>query len=257
MIQTTPKVYLLASTDVSMWGVREWLTDVDGYECLSHVTGTPAERLIELAGRRCYKAFKAGLNPNVKTIRENSEDYHANLLKQRHGSVLEHSSTTFAIEYCSRVFTHELVRHRVGMAYSQESLRYVRLTQLGIGIPDCIKNNEEAMGVFTDTVEYAEHAQRRLSAIFDIDELTFAEKKILTSAFRRIAPIGLSTGIVMTANFRALRWLIEHRTGPEVESEMRVIMGMVANIAMQTWPMVFGDFTRMEDGSYVTPNHKV
>ena len=34
----------------------------------------------------------------------------------------------------SRVFTHELVRHRAGSAFSQESLRYVRLTDIGFRV---------------------------------------------------------------------------------------------------------------------------
>ena len=43
-----------------------------------------------------------------------------------HGSVFEHAYVNFIVTDCSRVFTHELVRHRVGTAFSQTSGHYVR-----------------------------------------------------------------------------------------------------------------------------------
>ena len=259
MVPTTPKVYLIANTVMRMEHTCDWLKELGGMVCLNHITGSLAESLIELAARRCYRAFDVGLNPNVTKIRKSSEDYHANILTQGHGSVLEHSSATFAIECCSRVFTHELVRHRPGMAYSQESLRYVRLTKLGFEIPEVIANNVNALATFMETIDTLEKAQTRLALAFDIDNIPdFKTKKVLTSTFRRIAPMGLSTGIVMTANFRALRWLIEHRTvAGTVEDEMQRIMGMIADICIHEWPMVFGDFTRLEDGTYVPKYHKV
>src|SRR5437899_12930800 len=84
------------------------------------------EMLCELAGRMCYQSFEIGLNPNVTKIREDSKDYFKNLLTKGDGSVSEHGSVSFAFLGVSRIFTHELARHRVGIAISQESLRYVR-----------------------------------------------------------------------------------------------------------------------------------
>jgi thymidylate synthase (FAD) len=221
------------------------------------VAGSDAERLIEYAARRCYLSFTPGLNPNVVAIRRDSRLYHENILKQAHGSVLEHANVTFAIEFVSRVFTHELVRHRVGIAYSQESLRYVRLTNLKFRIPECIEINPEAKALFLEAVSYLETCQQQLAKLFAIDDTKdFAGKKILTSAFRRIAPIGLATGIVVTCNFRTLRWLIEHRSTQAAEEEIREVMGMLAQIAVKHWPFVFGDFTE-EQGTWIPKYHKV
>jgi len=61
-------------------------------------------------------------------VRSDRREYFENLLRSAHGSVLEHAGYSFALRNVSRVFTHELVRHRAGSAFSQESLRYVRLT---------------------------------------------------------------------------------------------------------------------------------
>src|SRR4051812_32446072 len=81
-------------------------------------TKTSAERGVELAGRRCYLSFEPGLNPNVTKIRSEIKDYCDNIMKAKHGSVLEHFTYTFAIEGMSRVATAEMNRHRAGVAIS-------------------------------------------------------------------------------------------------------------------------------------------
>lgn len=78
--------------------------------------GTDAERLIECAGRTCYDSYGKG---------RSSTDYHANILKVGHESVMEHASFSFFITNVSRGLTNELVRHRAGVAISQRSTRYV------------------------------------------------------------------------------------------------------------------------------------
>ena len=65
----------------------------------------------------------AGANPNVSKVRADRREYFANILRSAHGSVLEHANYSFALRNVSRVLTHELVRHRAGSAFSQESLR--------------------------------------------------------------------------------------------------------------------------------------
>lgn len=68
------------------------------------------ERLAEFAGRLCYMSQH---NPAGRTTAE----YLENIKKQRHGSVLEHANYSLLLEGVSRSLTHELVRHRAGMAY--------------------------------------------------------------------------------------------------------------------------------------------
>ena len=71
-----------------------------------------------------------------------------------------------------------------------------------------------------------------MSELFVLDNsgVAFAFKKIVTSAIRRIAPIGLATTIGWSANLRALRWVIEMRTHPSAEEEIRLVFGKVAAI---------------------------
>jgi thymidylate synthase (FAD) len=244
-----PQVFLIAQTQIEQDGVNDWLSCINGQNVLSHIAGTDCEELIELCGRRCYLSFDVGLNPNVTKIRKDSEVYHKNLLTSGHGSVLEHSSATFAFECVSRVFTHEVVRHRAGVAISQESLRYVRLNNLKFWLPPEIDSNQEAREVFIDLIEKSEEAQAKLAKIFDIDNLnSFSQKKILTSSFRRIAPDGLATGIVLTFNMRALRHVIAMRTSVHAETEIRKVFNKVFDIAIVKWPFIFQDFKKIDTG---------
>lgn len=256
----TPKVYLLAESQLHCGegGVHEWLADLDGSEVLDHLIGTGAEQLIELAARRCYKSFKPGLNPNVTKVRTSSQEFHHNILKSRHGRVLEHATCTWALEFSTRVLTHELVRNATGTTYAQESLRYVRLTDIPYRLPACIAEVPEAVAEFQETMEFLEAKQKRLAEIFQIDQMTdFNRKKVLTSAFRRLAPIGLATGIVATFNFRALRWLCEQRTQVHAEEEIREVLDMIAERSKQRWPYVFQDFYRNSTDEWVPEFSKV
>lgn len=249
MKKVEPKVFLTAYTHLDPEGTQAWLDHVGGLKVLDHLAGDDGEKLVELSGRNCYRSFDVGLNPNISKVRTNSEEYHANILKVGHGSILEHATATFAFEDVSRVMTHEAVRHRAGVALSQESLRFVRLDDLKFWIPDVIANNPEAMKVFEEVIEKCEWGQKELAKIFDIDNIkSFHTKKQLTSAFRRVAPIGLATGLAMTFNLRSLRWVIQMRTAESAEVEIRKVFCKVYEIAREKWSFLFQDFETTDTG---------
>jgi len=245
-----PKVFLVAETGLIPEGVQEYL---DWLGIPDWVSDAPsdAEKLIEICGRMCYRSFEPGLNKNVRKVREGNKPYIYNILKSKHGSVTEHPVVTFIFADVSRVFTHELVRHRQGVAISQESLRFVRLTDLGFWAPTVIKEDKKALEIMTNTIQYLEMLQGKLSQHFDLDDpkKPFGIKKVVTSAMRRIAPIGLATSISWSCNLRALRWIIQMRTHRSAEEEIRVVFAKVAEIAQQRYPNIFQDFsTEMVDG---------
>ena len=89
---------------------------------------------------------------------------------------------------------------------------------------------------------------------------SFDRKKKITSAMRRIAPIGLATNIGWSTNFRNLRHVIEMRTSPWAEEEIRLVFGQVAEIALKRWGNLFSDYNmEIIDGLpyYTTKNNKV
>lgn len=243
MHRVEPEVFLVAETHVNE-------VDCDDY---LHIIGAPGwetgassdgEALVEFMGRLCYRSFGADLNANLTRVRDDHDEYIANILDVGHGSVLEHASVSFVFRNVSRVFTHELVRHRPGVAISQESLRFVRLDDLGMWAPSCIRENPEALAIFEATFERLEQTQIELAKLFGLDDegVPFARKKEVTSAMRRIAPIGLATAIGWTANLRTLRWLLEMRTHPAAEEEIRLVFGKVGQLLTTNYPAVFGDF---------------
>ena len=172
-----------------------------------------------MAGRICYKSFGVGLNPNVTKIRESSRDYIDNTLSKGDGSIFEHATCTFAFLNVSRVFTHELVRHRVGVAISQESLRYVRPTQLRFWLPPELQDKKKEVKA---AVEQIEQNYRDLEKSYGWDKMNFDVKKRITSALRRIMPDGMATSIVWSANHRTIRHVITMRTAESAEVEIQV-----------------------------------
>jgi len=255
-----PKVYLVGETRAVYTGITEYLEDVGAPEW---VTDAPSdiEILCEIMGRLCYKSFKPGLNPNVSKIREGNDTYLKNIIHTKHGSVLEHGQVNFIFRNVSRVFTHELVRHRMGVAISQESLRYVRLDKLSAFVPMLIEENSDGMTLFSDTIEKLEEVQQNIAKIYEIEGIKdFGLKKKLTSAFRRVAPIGLATSIGWSCNMRALRHVIEMRTDPAAEEEIRIVFGEVFNIVSERYPNLFADYeVKIVDGlpHVTTANRKV
>lgn len=152
--------------------------------------------------------------------------------------------------------THELVRHRAGSAFSQESLRYVRLTDIGFRVPPAL---EPVRAQVLQIVEQLEEFQQSAAKELGIDEegVPFHVKKEVTSALRRLAPIGLSTDILWTANARTLRHVIEMRTAEGAEEELRLVFDKVARLMQGEAPGLFQDFVCQKDGSWVPEYRKV
>ena len=140
---------------------------------------------------------------------------------------------------------------------SQESLRYVRLDDLKVWLPEDITPTDELKDQCSEVVESLEEFQKHLAELFNMDSLGFAEKKKLTSAFRRFAPIGLATTIMFTANIRALRHIIELRTSLHAEVEIRKVFLDIAEICKVRYPNLFQDMTIQGDGVCVFENSKV
>ena len=242
--------------------MRAYLRDVGGAgwleRRLEETEDTPnaGELLVEFAGRACYRSWEPGLNVNVTRVRTDRREYFENLLRSAHGSVLEHAGYSFALRNVSRVFTHELVRHRAGSAFSQESLRYVRLTDIGFRVAPALEPVRERVLAI---VEQLEEFQRDAAQALGIDDegVPFHVKKEVTSALRRLAPIGLSTDIIWSANLRTLRHVIEMRTAEGAEEELRSVFDEIARVMLREAPLIFQDFERDAGGCWAPRFHKV
>lgn len=245
-----PRVYLVAETKVNQFAVQEFLTTGITADWAIPTT-EPAEQLVEIGGRLCYKSFDPNLNLNITRVRKDSKAYLENIIRTGHGSVLEHASLTFILTNVSRTFTHELVRHRAGTAFSQESLRYVRVEDLGFIVAPCIEERDGNREHITAAFEHLSAAYEEMRALFpDLDDMPFAEKKIVTSALRAFLPHGLATSIMVTANIRAWRWIFELRSDPAAEVEFRELVGLMFLQAIKCAPLLFGDLVNSGDRGY-------
>lgn len=265
-------VRALARTKVDRDAVREWLDEMgaDEFDIPSEEATSDPALLVALAAKQCYMAFQPGLNPNVTKVRKDMVDYLDNVLKQRHGSVLEHAVFTFGINGCSRVFTGEMNRHRAGVGISERSMRYVRYTNISFWMPECFRDDpddtpdisvKKRLSREVLTEQFA--GQERMMATFaDIwknelsPESTFHNKKVLTSAFRRGIGMGIATGGVWSLNLRALRHVIALRTDAGAEEEIVHVFKKVGKIMIAEVPEIFGDFKEI-DGSLVPEYWKV
>jgi thymidylate synthase (FAD) len=259
-----PKVYLIGRPSVDTAAMFEYLREMGGEAWWDRVGAKialeevpAAEGLIEFMGRLCYKSWEPGLNANVTKIREDRCDYILNLLRSAHGSVLSHAWFNFVIHNGSRVFTAEMNRHGVGTAISEQSLRYVRLDDIPMWLPHGTLK-EESIEVMRSTVGMIEEAVIAIYALEGIDNAAdFQTKKTITSAVRRIAPLGMATEEGWSANVRALRHVIEMRTAAGAEEEIRIIAGQIAQLMQSECPLLFGDYTVNEQGAWMTEHRKV
>jgi thymidylate synthase (FAD) len=251
-----PEVFILAETKLNdsidaeqgyvdflrYLNVQDWTTDAH----------SDAEELMEAAGKLCYLSFSTDLNKNLtKTGTRNNYDYlQKGIIATKHGSVLEHGVVTIAFMDVSRVFTHELVRHRPSSAYSQVSGRYVRTDSIDMFLPSVIKENEEAVRIFQRAQGQMEENVIELARVFKIDEMKtpaeFSLKKILTSAFRRIIGNGQANHIIATYNHRSLRHILEVRTSVHAEEEIRIVFYKLYKMLKKKYPAIYGDAKESE-----------
>ena len=226
-------VYLISEPKINENELRRYLKDI-GAEDWESTADNDAQKLIEINGRLCYNSFQPGLNKNVQKVRKDSDVYIKNLLGQEHGSVFEHAQFSFIFRGVSRVLTHELVRHRVGTAISQESMRYVQVSKDSL---PSLFDNKDFNEDFNNFMIFA----YKSSLYGDLTEeeynkLPFSEKKRRTSLARRIIPQGVETVIGWSANIRTLRHVIKLRTNESAEIEIQELFNKVKDIMVKKYP---------------------
>src|SRR3990172_12302709 len=67
------------------------------------------------------------------------------VIESGHGSTIEHVVFTFGISGVSRTLSHQLVRHRAGVAFDQQSQRYVTYKAAATMLPQTIAEADPAV----------------------------------------------------------------------------------------------------------------
>jgi thymidylate synthase (FAD) len=310
-----PKLYL-ASQPVGHPDLYKFLDEL-GAGWRSDCT-TTGDELPEVAGRLCYMSFD---NPRPG----GNAAYIRHIKQVGHGSVLEHSNFGIIFTGVSRSFTHELVRHRVGTAYSQLSQRYVEHDGTFVVPPELKEEVQLAEGFGGFMVGFLQHDFAPELEIFGhytakfhptenppelwqrlevgrewIDATHIAQKayekkvndvqnriyrklydkwtddvsdsmnyprgvapytndwpkglkqetktkvrKAARGAARSLLPNATETKIMVTANARAWRHMVEKRCHPDADVEIRVVFYKVWQLLVQAAPNLFGDYTEV------------
>lgn len=182
-------------------------------------------RLIEAAGRVCYKSTSGDF--------EKCKSFVRNIISNGHESVLEHSILTVRF-ITSRSVSHQLVRHRL-CAFSQESQRYCNYSKGKF-------DNEIS---FIPPVDLSEDEYPLWKIACEKDEKEYmraiASGRTPESA-RAILPNCVRTEIVMTTNYREWRHILKERTSKYADSNTKDLMKrLLAQLALRI-PVVFEDF---------------
>lgn len=245
-----PKVTLLARQEFVGAKHIDWKSDTD----------IPSQTVAEFAGRLCYLSFgpDAGFEGGHKLIqgRTTNTEYLSNILRTRHGSVLEHGVWTVLLEGISRALTHELVRHR-HFSFSQLSQRYVDESDVAFVLPPEIEPGTEAYTLFENSCQRANDDYRALLAkieeqVKDEPSATLRRKRARQTA-RALLPNATETKIVVTGNARAWRHFIELRASEGADTEIRILAMKVLRLLQEEAPNLFGDYRirKMDNGAEV------
>jgi thymidylate synthase (FAD) len=255
-------VVMIGQPQVSLEGLRPFLTGFDselGFEqYLDDPTALPpAAQLLKTAGQTCYASF----GPK-RTYNENAVRYFANQKQGGHGSVFEHATFSFLCYGISRSNTHEVVRHRAGTAYSQLSQRYVSGKVLRFverpeyrDVPSLHKRFCERIDtawreyheVADELLALQEQGEDRLAG----QRATDRRKRVQQTA-RSVLPNEAETILVMSANVRAWRHMVEMRTDEHAESEIRDLFFRIFLCLKRAEPVLFEDYEIVShpDGSH-------
>ncbi|MCQ9340825.1 FAD-dependent thymidylate synthase [Corynebacterium phoceense] len=220
-----PKVEFIAGTEINFDPIDS-VMEVD-------FDSSPSETLMTFAGRNCYQSFS---RPRPETA--NDADYlERTLFEQGHWSIAEHATATFYITGVSRAFLTELTRHR-HLSFSVLSQRFVDESDLNIVIPPALRENDYPARKGLERVSSDnEYYYRRLTSVLAEQGLG---RKQAREAARAVLPNMVETRIVVTGNLRTWHEVIERRTQPDVDAEMREVMLMIEDKLADVSPVLFG-----------------
>jgi len=180
---------------------------------------------IDQAARTCYQSDPKG----------DKESFIRQLIKAGHESVIEHVNIGVEI-ITDRGISHELVRHRIGASYSQESSRYCSYIKQKFGseikviLPSGITGGSPEYLKWEAAMKNAENSYMNL-----------LELGLSAQIARSVLPTCLATTIHVTLNLRSWRHFFKLRTSPRAHPDMRKLAIDMLQEFRQLWPVFFKD----------------
>lgn len=240
MIVAGPRVYVIARPAIDLDEIARFLADRD-LRWARSPGAAPAEELVEVCGRLCYLSF----SDDTARVRYPVERYLRHLVDSGHESVLEHAAWTLVLDGVSRAFTHQLVRHRAGFAYSQLSQQYADHAAFDLVVPAEIAADEGLLSLWRDSLEGLAETYATLAAGVAAETRDTERRERLRrirSAARSLLPNATATAIAVSANARALRHFLSMRGAILGDVEMRRVAAAIHERIAPDAPALFSDF---------------
>jgi thymidylate synthase (FAD) len=158
----------------------------------------------------------------------------AGVIESGHGSTIEHVVFTFAISGVSRTLSHQLVRHRAGVAFDQQSQRYVKFKGAATMLPTTIEEGDEDL-----RQRYEAQVGGALELYGDL-----VGAGVPGEDARFVFPNATRTNLVMTTNLRALIHMSGLRLCTMAQWEIRRLFQLVRHEIFQVSPFL---------GSFLAP----
>lgn len=184
-----------------------------------------ADALCAAAGNSCYSE-----RPSYEIVEDiNADRVLSRIVGMGHHSVIEHAVFTFSVEGVSRALTHQLVRHRMA-SFSQQSQRYVSLTEPSYVVPHTVSGDPEAIRVYDETMAAIWDAYGKLEAM-----------GVPAEDARYLLPNGCTTNITITMNARELLHFFSLRCCNRAQWEIRELADEMLRLCRDVSPVIFRD----------------
>jgi thymidylate synthase (FAD) len=157
-----------------------------------------------------------------------------NVIESGHGSTIEHIVFTFGISGVSRTLSHQLVRHRAGVAFDQQSQRYVTFKDAATMLPSSIAEADPDV-----RQRYSDQIDGSLSLYGDL-----VGDGVPAEDARFVFPNATRTNLVMTTNLRALIHMSGLRLCTMAQWEIRRLFQLIRHEVFGVSPFL---------GSFLAP----
>lgn len=151
-------------------------------------------------------------------------------IRAGHESMLEMVDATFFIE-CSRVVTHELVRHRIA-SYQQESQRFVSY----------LEEEPEDLFVIPSSYEGNDFVSTMMMLSYEQDLKNYRlliDNGVPKQEARYVLPNATRTRIIVKMNLREWMHVLRLRAHPSAQPEMQEVANAILGVLEARYPEVF------------------
>ena len=159
----------------------------------------------------------------IKQCTENHWKLVKQVLSSGHQSIAEHVYFTFTIEGISRACSHQLVRHRAGIVFSQQSQRYVEIKESKQELMEILNRYEgPEMKALCDKyfVEFKDRIDSDLIKVL-CQYRDLVDGGCKAEDARNVLPNATKTNLVMSCNLRELIHMSNLRLCTRAQTEIR------------------------------------